>query len=138
MRLGLKPYCIRARTSNINELKKLLAFEATKLCHGEIEAYAAADAAIKMFEQGDESANLPEFQLNSNRAQDSVSVCEVLKESGLAESLGEARRLIKGGGAKLNKVVITDENLRLNESDFASGHALLSVGKKKHLKIVLD
>jgi tyrosyl-tRNA synthetase len=127
----------RTSSGNINDFKKLLAFEATKLCHGQAQAQAAADAAVKMFEQGDESANLPEFKLNASRVKIGVSVCEVLKEFGLVESLGEAKRLIKGNGIKLNRVVIADENLRLTESDFTTGHALLSVGKKKHIKIVL-
>jgi tyrosyl-tRNA synthetase len=127
----------RASADNINEFKKLLAFEATKLCHGEAEAHGVLEAATKMFEQGDDSATLPEFKLNASRVRAGVSLCEVLKDAGVVESRGEAKRLIKGSGIKLNKVVITDENQLLNESDFESGYVLFSVGKKKHIKVLL-
>lgn len=121
---------------NINEFKKVLAFEATKLCHGEECAIEARDAAIKMFEQG-ESDDMPEFQLESVKVSAGLLICQVLKESGLTNSIGEAKRLIKGNGAKLNKASVTDENAMLTQADFAQGYALLSTGKKHHIKLIL-
>lgn len=121
---------------NINEFKKLLAFEATKLCHGNDAAVNSQDAAIKMFEQG-MADNMPEFQLESTQVESSIPLVQVLKETGLASSIGDAKRLIKGKGARLNKIAIEDENALLTQADFIEGHALLSVGKKHHIKLVL-
>lgn len=121
---------------NINEFKKLLAFEATKLCHGEEAAINAQDAAIKMFEQG-MADNMPEFQLESTKVESGIPLVQVLKDTGLASSIGDAKRLIKGKGARLNKITIEDENSLLTQSDFIQGHALLSAGRKHHIKLIL-
>lgn len=121
---------------NINELKKILAFEATKLCHGEQTAKEVSEAAIKMFEHG-ESDSMPEFQLEDSKVSAGLPISQVLKESGLTSSIGEAKRLIKGRGAKLNKIIVEDENSLITQADFAQGYALLSAGKKNHVKLVL-
>jgi len=121
---------------NINEFKKILGYEATKLCHGEEEASLALEAAAKMFEQGD-AAHLPEFHIDKTRVEAEVCICEILKEAGLAESKGEAKRLIKGGGAKLNNTSIADENHKLTLEDFSAGYATISSGKKKHIRLLL-
>jgi tyrosyl-tRNA synthetase len=125
------------KQTNINEFKKLLGFEATKLCHGEANAKQALEAATKMFEQGD-AAQLTEFRVSQQRIQAGVFAYELLKETGLAESNGEAKRLIKGGGARLNQAPITNETHKLTLEDFSDNQAVLSAGKKKHMRLVLE
>ena len=121
---------------NINEFKKILGYEATKLCHGEKNAKLALDAADKMFEQGD-ATKLPEFFVSKEKIVDGVCTYGLLRESGLVSSNGEAKRLIKGGGARLNKTPVTDENHKPTLEDFSNNHAILSSGKKKHIRLTL-
>ena len=121
---------------NINEFKKILGYEATKLCHGEKNAKLALDAADKMFEQGD-ATQLPEFFVSKEKIEAGICIYELLKESGLVSSNGEAKRLIKGGGARLNKTPVTDENHKPTLEDFSNNHAILSSGKKKHIRLTL-
>jgi tyrosyl-tRNA synthetase len=122
---------------NINELKKILGYEATKLCHGEAQAKQALEASAKMFEQGD-AAELSEFFVAKERIEFGVPLYELLKETGLASSNGEAKRLIKGGGARLNQTQIMDENNKVTIADFDNNHAIISSGKKKHVRLSLN
>ena len=118
----------------INEAKKILAYEATKICRGEDEAKAALETAAKTFEQGSIGENLPSV----NIAQDQVSVLDAFVALGFVSSKGEARRLIKQAGLKLNDKVITDENYIITKKDISDGNIKLSQGKKKHGLIVLN
>ena len=111
----------------INEAKKVLAFEATKLCHGETAATESAETARQTFEEGQNAAGLPTIEV---QAQD-MPILDLLVTSNLVTSKGEARRLIKGGGAKIDDVAIEDENMML----VLSGTIKLSAGKKKHVLI---
>ena len=114
----------------INEAKKVLAFEATKLCHGESTAIKAQETAAKVFEQGSVGDNLPSITTDLSN---DIPVIDLFIQTGLASSKGEVRRLIKGGGAKLNDEKITDDTLVVSSADLtADGHIKLSSGKKKH------
>ena len=113
--------------ADINEAKKILAFEATKLCHGEAAATAAAETARATFEQGALGGDLPVINAVTGAA-----IVDLLVESGMAASKGEAKRLIAGGGVRLNDEKVSDENARLSADDIHSGEAKLSAGKKKH------
>ena len=113
----------------INEAKKILAFEATKICRGEEEAKAAQQTAVQTFEQGVSGENLPSVNMASV---DGVSILAAFVEIGFVASKGEARRLIKQAGLKLNDKVITDENYKLSSADVFNGQVKLSQGKKKH------
>lgn len=113
----------------INEAKKILAFEATKICRGEEEAQAAQQTAVQTFEQGVSGENLPSVNMASV---DGVSILDAFVEIGFVASKGEARRLIKQAGLKLNDKVITDENYKLSSADVLNGQVKLSQGKKKH------
>ena len=118
----------------INEAKKILAFEATKLCHGEQAAQDAEATARKVFEQGGAGGDLPSISIDLPRLQSGVSVIDLFIECGLASSKGEVRRLIQGGGARINYEQITDLDAALNDSNLntAENHIKLSAGKKKH------
>lgn len=113
----------------INEAKKILAFAATKMCRGEAEAKAAEDTAVKTFEQGVAGAELPMIKVDLNAG---ISILEAFLQLGFVESKGEARRLIKQSGLKINDVVVSDENYHITIKDLVDGKVKLSQGKKKH------
>ncbi len=118
--------------NEINEAKKVLAFEATKLCHGEKAAADAAETARRTFEEGRVGDNLPTFSIPKAELQQGVLLVDVLIKAGMASSKGEARRLIEGGGAKINDIAISNVNevVRSDGSDIK-----LSAGKKRHALI---
>ena len=117
----------------INEAKKILAHEATKLCHGEAAAIEAAATAQKVFEQGGVGGDLPSITLARDRLEKGVTIIDLMIESGLAASKGEARRLIEGGGVKKNDEPVTAPTATSNADDLTGeGYIKLSVGKKKH------
>ena len=115
---------------NINELKKILAFEATKICHGEEKAKKAMDQAQSIFE-GNSIDSLPKLEYNIQN--DEKSIFQLIKNLCLASSGGEAKKLIRGGGVKINDEKVEDENLDISKfKEFK-----LSVGKKKHYLIII-
>jgi len=116
----------------INEAKKILANEATRLCRGEAAAAQAAETARQTFEQGSVSADLPTILVERARLAAGVPLYELLREAGLATSNGEARRLIKGGGARLNDAAIAGETQQATLADLAEGVMKLSAGRKRH------
>jgi tyrosyl-tRNA synthetase len=118
--------------AGINDAKKVLAHEATKLLHGEAAALAAAETARTTFEQGGAGETLPTHLVGQAEIDAGIAIFRLLAEAGLAASNGEARRLIRGGGARLNDVVVTDEGLIVTGADLGGGAAKLSAGKKQH------
>jgi tyrosyl-tRNA synthetase len=119
--------------ADINETKKVLANEATKLCHGEAAAAAAAETARKTFEQGVTAEDLPTIEVASADLKAGIPAFELMRRAGLAGSNGEARRLIKGGGGRLNDVAIGAETAQVTLADVnADGVIKLSAGKKRH------
>lgn len=122
--------------NKINEVKKILAFEATKLCHGEEQALLAADTAIKMFEENSLCNNLPTVELSKEELTKGISAYILFHKSSLTESGGEAKRLIIGNGAKVNDQVIKDENMKITlDHCNLEGIIKLSAGKKRHALI---
>lgn len=119
--------------SEINEAKKTLAHEATKLCHGEAAAIDAAATAQKVFEQGGVGGDLPSINVSKADLENGISVLDLFVQAGLAASKGEAKRLIEGGGAKCNDVAIQDIAATASANDLtADGYIKLSAGKKRH------
>ncbi len=124
--------------AEINEAKKILAFEATKLCHGEEAAKAAAETARQTFEQGTASANLPTIEIAQDELENGIVVIDLFKKAGFAESNGDAKRLIQGGGARVNDIAVSDATLKLTAKDLTKdGYIKLSSGKKKHVLVKL-
>lgn len=117
----------------INEAKKVLATEATRMLHGDAAAREAAETAQKTFEQGAAGAALPEITLPAGELESGMSVMELFRRAGLVESNGEAKRLVQGGGAKVNDEKVVDIATLINASALnAEGFIKLSAGKKKH------
>jgi tyrosyl-tRNA synthetase len=124
--------------ADINEAKKILANEATKIAHGDRAARQAAETAKKTFEEGGVGADIPVFKISSAELGKGVPVYDLLRQCGLADSGGEARRLIRGNGARLNDQKIDDENMLVDPSFFKeSGAVKLSAGRKKHMLVKL-
>ncbi len=119
--------------AELNDAKKILAHEATKLLHGEGAASAAAETARKTFEEGTLGDELPAFEAPRAELEAGVPAFEMFMRAGLCASNGEARRLIKGGGARLNGAVIASETQTVTLADVNSdGVVKLSAGKKRH------
>ena len=117
------------KDQEINEAKKILAFEATRICRGEEEARLAQESAIKTFEQGGMGGELPSIEVADVNG---LGVLDAFLQIGFVESKGEARRLMKQNGLKINDKVITDENYHFSAADLVDGKIKLSQGKKKH------
>ncbi|SIQ71132.1 MULTISPECIES: tyrosine--tRNA ligase [Acidiphilium] len=118
--------------AEINEAKKILATAATSLCHGADAAAAAAETARRTFEAGEAADDLPGIDIPRAELGAGVPAIALLVRAGLATSNGEARRLIRGGGARLNDTPITDEAQTISLTDLIDGVAKLSAGKKQH------
>ncbi len=122
--------------AELNEVKKRLATEVTALCHGSEAAEEAAETARRTFEEGGLGDALPSTDVAKADLDAGIAVFELFKTAGLAVSNGEARRLIKGGGGKLNDEKISDETQAITMGDVnADGVIKLSAGKKRHALI---
>ncbi len=117
--------------AQINEAKKVLADEATRMAHGEEEARKARDAAEKAFEQGALSVDLPTFEISAADLEAGVVLAALFADAGLAGSRGEARRLAQGGGLKVNDKAEADANRLITSGDLVEGVVKLAAGKKK-------
>lgn len=115
----------------MNEAKKILAFEITKLVHGEEEAKKAEEAANALFNGQGSLENMPTTKI----ATTNISILEAIISAGIAPSKGQARTLINQGGISLNDEKITDVNYILSDSDFKDGYAILKKGKKVFHKL---
>ena len=123
--------------AKINEAKIILANEATILCHGVDAAREAMQTAKQTFVSGGGvSDGLPQTEVSADEA-NGMEMITALNKVGFATSNGEARRLIRGGGARLNDAQINDESKTLSPDDFIDGKAKISAGKKRHALLVL-
>jgi tyrosyl-tRNA synthetase len=119
--------------ADLNEAKVVLANEATRLCHGAEAAVSAAETARKTFADGTAGDDLPAINVEKDELVTGIPAFEIFRLAGLAASNGEARRLIKGGGGRLNNAVITDETRPITAADADSNGVIkLSAGKKRH------
>jgi tyrosyl-tRNA synthetase len=119
---------------DINEAKIILANEVTKLCHGSEAANSASVTAQKVFEEGGSDSNLPTLEVTAVEVADGLSFTQALVRSGLAPSGKEAKRIIAGGGARLNDEPITDAGRMLSADELALTPKI-SASKKKHALI---
>ena len=121
------------RGSELNEAKKVLASEATKLCHGLSASESAAGTAQKIFEEGLIGADLPTILIDTKQLEQGIWIIEALKQAEFIKSNGEGRRLINNGGAKLNDIAVVDPDRKILISDVnPDGVIKLSSGKKRH------
>jgi tyrosyl-tRNA synthetase len=117
----------------LNEAKKVLAFEATRLCRGQAAAEEAAETARRTFEEGAIAEHLPTVEVPRERFEAGIPFYALLAEAGLCASNGEARRLIKGGGGRVNDERVDDESASIGPDRLLpDGVVKLSAGRKKH------
>ncbi|MCC8369586.1 MAG: tyrosine--tRNA ligase [Rickettsia endosymbiont of Oxypoda opaca] len=122
--------------SDINGAKKQLAYNLTKLCHGEEAAKLALETSVKLFEQGEIDENLPTVIIEQEILQLGIPAFELFYKAGLSTSKSESRKLIRGKGGKVNNQTVLDENMLINNSFLLDGQIIkLSVGKKKHILV---
>lgn len=119
----------------INEAKKILAFEVTKLVHGEEEAIKAQTAAEALFGGGVDMSNVPSIQIEKEEI--GTSLLDILLKGKVIPSKKEGRRLIDQGGLFINDNKVEDPNLVITEEDLKDGSALVKKGKKNYYKIVI-
>lgn len=119
--------------AELNEAKKVLATEATAMCHGREAAEKAEATALETFEGGGASADLPSVDVEASRLKNGLGLLEAFVLAGLAKSNGEARRLVQGGGAKVNDAAQNDIAAMITDSDVQDGSVKLSFGKKRHV-----
>ena len=118
--------------AEINEAKKILATEATALAHGRATAEQAGETARSAFEDGQAAASLPSVSVAAAELAAGIPAFRLFALSGLATSNAEARRLIRGGGARLNDVAVTEEALLIDADSLRDGAVKLSAGRKQH------
>jgi tyrosyl-tRNA synthetase len=120
--------------AEINEAKKVLANEATRLVHGDDAAVESAETARRTFEDGEAAESLPTFETPAADFDPGLGVLLAFVRVGLVASTGEARRQIRGGGLKVNDQTVTDERAMIGRDDLGpNGAVKLSLGRKKHV-----
>ena len=125
--------------AELNEAKKILATNVTALCHGSDAADAARITAQETFESGGAGIDLPTVEISSGNLQLGIAAFELFHQAGLTNSKGEARRLIKGGGARVNGAAVSNEMQKIGTSDMnAEGFIKLTAGKKRHVLVLPD
>ncbi|MCH5266383.1 MAG: tyrosine--tRNA ligase [Lachnospiraceae bacterium] len=123
--------------SELNKAKEILAFELTKLIHGEEEAHRAQDAARALFSSGN-AANMPTYELTEEVFTDgAVDILTLLHASGLVPSKSEARRAVQQGGVSMDGEKVTDIKTSYDKSAFAGDGLVLKKGKKNFRKVIL-
>lgn len=118
----------------INEAKKVLAYEVTKLVHGQEEADKAQTAAEAVFGGSGSNENMPTIQLTAEN--EGQKLLDILVGAQVFESKGEGRRLIKQNGLSLNDAKVADPDYVLTDGDFTDGEAIVRKGKKKFYRLV--
>lgn len=123
--------------AEINKAKEVLAFELTKLVHGEEEATKAQNTARSVFAGGGKDANMPSTDLTKDELGEGIQILDLLVKCGLISSKGEGRRLITQNGISVNDAKVTDIFLEIKEDDFTDNELVIKKGKKIHHKVNL-
>ena len=123
--------------AEINEAKKVLAFEITKMIHGEEEATKAAEAAAALFAGGGASQNVPTFEVTAADLAEDNRITPLLASCGLCKSRGEARKMVESGAVAANEEKVTDINMAITAELIGAEGLLLRKGKKGYCRLML-
>ena len=126
------------REKNINNLKIILANEATKILHGSKAAKKAEETAKKTFVGGGVGTDLPEIYIDKIEIQNGLKLLDLLSSNGITSSKSEARRSITNKGIRINNLIVTEVDKELKLDDFKNKLIKISFGKKKHYLIKLN
>jgi len=119
--------------TEINEAKKVLANEVTRLCHGDEAADKAAETARRTFEERELADGLSTLVVQRGDLEAGLRVIDLLVEANLARSKGAAKRLIRDAGARVNGTVVVDDEAMITMADLdADSRVRLSAGRKRH------
>lgn len=122
----------------LNKAKEILAFEVTKLIHGEDEAKKALDGARALFASGSNTDNMPQTEITSDDLTDSsIGILDLIVKIGIVPSKAEGRRVVTQGGLSLDGEKVTDPNYTVKIQDFEKGYIVVKKGKKVFHKIIL-
>ena len=124
--------------AEINKAKEVLAYEITKIVHGEEEAKKAQEAARTVFASGGVSENMPSITYTKAQFEEGIDLISALVDTKLSSGRGDARRTIEQGGVKINDEKVSDITRKLEESDIKDGAIILRKGKKSVYKIVIE
>lgn len=124
--------------SKINEAKEILAYEVTKLVHGEEKAKAALDAAKSIFSQNSASENAPTTEISKDRIEKGIDIVSILKEVGFAASNSEAKRLIDQGGISVNDKKVESADFTVDYSFAENDVIMIKKGKKSFHQIKIS
>lgn len=124
--------------SGLNDAKKRLAYEVTRIVHGQDVADNVRQLAEDLFERAGRSDNMPLTVISQSRLAQSPELLELLLEARLVPSKGEGRRLIQQNGIYLNDQPVTDIGRRLTAADFSNNEAIVRKGKKVHHRLVIE
>ena len=121
----------------LNKAKEVLAFEVTKIVHGEEEASKAKSASLAMFSDGGDMESMPTTEILYEEAEVGINIVILLEKCGLSPSRAESRRLIAGGGVKLYGEKVNSYDDLVNLSNFKDGYVIIQKGKKTFHKVCL-
>ncbi|WMM25390.1 tyrosine--tRNA ligase [Tissierella sp. MB52-C2] len=121
--------------SEINTAKEILAFEVTKLIHGEEEANKAQQAARALFSGGIDEGSIPFTEMNKSTFEKGIGILDLLKEIGLTKSNGEGRRLVEQGGISIDEVKVESIDKQITLEDFKDGKIMIKKGKKVYHQV---
>ena len=125
--------------AQLNEAKEILAFELTKLVHGEEEATKAKEASHALFAGGNNNANMPTVTVTAEDFPDGeLDIISVLVKAGLCDSRGDGRRNIQQGGVSVNDEKVTDISTKYTLDDFKGEGLIIRRGKKKFAKVIAE
>jgi tyrosyl-tRNA synthetase len=123
--------------ADLREAKQVLAFEVTKIVHGETEATQARDASQAMFGGGGQAENIPSSEWSRQSLESGVSVVDLFVKARLTTSKAETRRLIEQGGAYVNQRRIQNHEEKVDLNDVADGGLVLRAGKKRYHRVIV-
>jgi tyrosyl-tRNA synthetase len=126
----------RLAGADIRQAKQVLAFEATRILHGEAAARQAEDAARKLFGKGEAGDAVPTTEVEMAELTAGIPAIELFQRTGLCQSRSEVRRLIEQGGAYVNDAPLTEVDAVIAAEHLAAGQILLRAGKKRYHRII--
>ncbi|MDR2898779.1 MAG: tyrosine--tRNA ligase [Clostridiales bacterium] len=127
----------KLKDKEINRAKEILAYEVTKNVHSKEDAENARDAAKALFSGGTMSGSVPETVMAESDFNGGLSIIDLMEKTGLAPTRSEARRLISGGGIKLNDNKVETHELMVTKDDFKDNELMLQKGKKTYHRVRL-
>lgn len=126
------------KDEQVNDAKKVLAYEVTKLVHGEEEATKAKQLAEALFGKGGSTADMPTTMISAAELAAGMNIIDLLLKTGLIPSKGEGRRLIQQGGIYIGEKTADTFDLAITEKDFNEGELIIKKGKKTYHKILIS